>query len=130
MTDRYPPSQLNTWIKSKKDILKYYIEGEKRPDNIYTVFGSRFTKKYQKRKSKTSARLTNLTIPKLKYSEYSLKKETEVEGVKVTLYGILDGYDKDNDLLIDYKTGKNAKNGMKNLSKKIYNSPFTLVNTS
>lgn len=103
-------SQLNTWIKSKKDYIKYYIEGEKRPDNIYTVFGSKVHKEISEKKSENEVLdLLISQIPKLKYSEYSLKKETEVDGIKVTLYGILDGYDKDNDLLIDYKTGKNAK---------------------
>ena len=90
-------SQLATWIKSPKEYIKQYINGEPFVGNKYTEFGTKIHKLIE-----TDDPLTE-NIPKLKYRELYFEKEWN----NVILNGYIDSYEIGE--IIDYKVSKKGK---------------------
>lgn len=88
-------SQLNTWINSKDDYIKYYINGEKFITNKYIEWGNTIHKKIEN---------GELDVFSLKYKEKYVEREIEVLGNKVILNGYIDSYEEGK--LLDYKTSQ------------------------
>lgn len=97
------PSQLKTYLKSKKEYIKYYIKGENRFKTKYMDFGSDIHKAIELGYSDDEVLNMMITlIPRLNAPEAQIQAEIG----KVILNGIIDSYDSKNGIIIDYKTGK------------------------
>lgn len=88
-------SQLNTWINSKNDYIKYYINGEPFISNKYIEWGNIIHKKIES---------GELDIFKLQESEKYVEREIEILGKKIIINGYIDSYEKGK--LLDYKTSQ------------------------
>jgi len=88
-------SQLNTWICSKDEYVKYYINGEKFISNKYIDWGSKIHKQIED---------GEIDVFRLKEAEKYVEREIEVLGNKVILNGYIDSYEPGK--LLDYKTSQ------------------------
>ena len=86
-------SALNLWWRDKDAYRRRYYENERTPDNVYTLFGREVHEMLE-----TDHHLIN--IPRFPKREIML--EAEIGGVPVM--GYLDGFDPDDNSILDYKT--------------------------
>lgn len=122
------PSQLQTWLDSEKDYIKYYIKGEPRPTNKYMQFGSMVHKALEENRSENET-LNFLIgiIPRLEAPEVKLEIPTKIKKVEVILNGIIDTYGEKEGVIIDYKTSKAGKWNAEIVAKKIQFKFYTYL---
>lgn len=100
-------SQLNVWLESPKNYINWYIKGKPRPTSKYMEFGSFIHKAIEEGKSENPVLDMLISIiPRLEVPEKKLKITDKIGKTNITLNGILDSYDMEEGVLIDYKTGK------------------------
>lgn len=101
-------SQLDLWERDKEEYIRRYIYGEKSESNQYMDLGKELARALEKGYNGQNRAIQHLLIFLKQYplKEYKIASEAIVGACTITIMGILDGFDENNEEIGEYKTGR------------------------